>query len=580
VEWNTTLVYKHFAPTANILRPRRFFPTVPVTQFAADNSSSPAQTALIVGTPCEFSLLEPSEAECMKGELTTGTVDQSISLREGAVAIFRRKALVLSTVGVVILGTTFLTLLLPDKYESRMKILVRNQRVDVAITPEQTTAAPVADGEVSETQINSEIELLTSRDLLTQVVNESGLAKFENTWFSRGASEAMRSEKAVNRLAKDLIITPVRKANIISISYASNSAELSASVLKKLGDLYLEKHLKLHHPEGATNFFKDKADEYESQLKEAERRLADFQQSNNLVVLAQQKELTLQKTAEAKAKLLESETAVNEAADRAKRVEQQLAAIPKRIVTQSRALPNQYSAERLNTMLVELQNRRTQLLTKFRPDDRLVREVDEQIHTTREALARAEQKTATEQATDLNPLRQTLETELARARVDQSAAQARRDTLIGQLQQYEAALRNLESVTTKHDDSQREVREAADNYQLYAKKREESRIADELDRQKITNVSIAEAPAAAQLPSSPNRPLNFALGVMLAAFLSLGAVFSAELLSDTVYTPRQLEGLTGAAVLATVPGNGRRLASRRAAEKQIIQAQPMRQLQN
>jgi uncharacterized protein involved in exopolysaccharide biosynthesis len=516
----------------------------------------------------------------MKGELTTGTVGQSISLREGASAIFRRKALVLSTVGVVILGTTFLTLLLPDKYESRMKILVRNQRVDVAITPEQTTAAPAGDGEVSETQINSEIELLTSRDLLTQVVNESGLAKFENTRFSRGTSEAMRSEKAVNRLAKDLIITPVRKANIISISYASNSAELSASVLKKLGDLYLEKHLKLHHPEGATNFFKDKADEYESQLKEAERRLADFQQSNNLVVLAQQKELTLQKTAEAKAKLLESETAVNEAADRAKRVEQQLAAIPKRIVTQSRALPNQYSAERLNTMLVELQNRRTQLLTKFRPDDRLVREVDEQIHTTREALARAEQKTATEQATDLNPLRQTLETELARARVDQSAAQARRETLIGQLQQYEAALKNLESSTSKHDDLQREVREAADNYQLYAKKREESRIADELDRQKITNVSIAEAPSAAQLPSSPNRPLNFALGIMLAAFLSLGAVFSAELLSDTVYTPRQLEGLTGVAVLATVPENSRRLASRRAAESQIMQVEGIRQLQN
>src|SRR5205809_2086165 len=502
----------------------------------------------------------------MKGELTTGTVGQSISLREGAGALFRRKSLVLSTVVAVIVGTAVLTFLLPDKYESHMKILVKNQRVDVAITPEQTTAAAVAENEVSENQINSEIELLTSKDLLTQVVKDCGLAKLEGGWFSRAATEAIRVEKAVDRLTKDLTVAPVRKANIISITYASNSSERSATVLKKLGDLYLEKHLKLHHPEGATNFFKDKADEYEAQLKEAESRFADFQQSNNLVVLAQQKELTLQKTAEAKAKLLESEAAINEAANRARRVEQQLAAIPKRIVTQSRALPNQYSAERLNTMLVELQNHRTQLLTKFRPEDRLVREVDEQIRTTRNALSRAEQKTSVEEATDLNPLRQTLETELSRARLDQAGAKARRDTLAGQLGQYDDSLKKLEGDTAKHDDLERKKKEAEDNYQLYAKKREEARIADELDRQKITNVSIAEAATVPQLPSSPNRPVNLLLGIFLAGFLSLGTVFSAEMLSDAVHTPRQLERLTGAPVLATVPENSRKMLIRSSRE--------------
>ena len=515
----------------------------------------------------------------MKGELTTGTVGQSISLREGAGALFRRKSLVLSTLVAVIVGTAVLTFLLPDKYESHMKILVKNQRVDVAITPEQTTAAAVAENEVSENQINSEIELLTSKDLLTQVVKDCGLAKLEGGWFSRAATEAIRVEKAVDRLTKDLTVAPVRKANIISITYASNSSERSATVLKKLGDLYLEKHLKLHHPEGATNFFKDKADEYEAQLKEAESRLADFQQSNNLVVLAQQKELTLQKTAEAKAKLLESEAAINDAANRAKRVEQQLAAIPKRVVTQSRALPNQYSAERLNTMMVELQNRRTQLLTKFRPDDRLVREVDEQIRTTREALTKAEQKTAVEQATDLNPLRQNLETELARARLDQSGTQARRETLAGQLREYQTALMNLETATTKHNDLQRQVKEAEENYQLYAKKREESRIADELDRQKITNVSIAETPSAAQLPSSPNRLLNLVLGTVFAGLLCVGCVVSAELLSDTVYTPGQLESLTGATVLATVPQNSRRITSPGTAERLRIEKESFGQLQ-
>ena len=193
----------------------------------------------------------------------------------------------------------------------------------------------------------------------------------------------------------------------------------------------------------------------------------------------------------------------------------------------------------------------------------MVKEVDEQIRMTREAANKAEQKTNLEEASDLNPLRQNLETELSHAKLDQAAARARRDSLREQLQQYEGSLKTLESNTSAHDDLQRQKKEAEENYQLYAKKREEAGIADELDRQKITNVSIAEVPTPAQLPSSPNRLLNLALGLVLAAFLGLGSVFSAELLNDRVHTPRQLEALTGAPVLATVPENSRKMISRR-----------------
>ena len=519
----------------------------------------------------------------MKRQLTTGLGNNSFSVRDGASALFRRRALVLFTFLAVIAGTIIVTLLLPNRYSARMKILVKNQRVDLAITPEATSggAAPTVDNEVSENQINSEIELLTSNDLLTQVVNETGLAKADSGgWFGKPAPEAARVEKAVNALSKDLTITPVRKANIITVSYSSGSPQITAAVLKKLGELYLEKHLKLNHPAGASDFFKEKAEEYESQLKQSEQRLTDFQQSNNLIVLSQQKDLTLVRTADAKAKMLDAETALSEATDRITRVEEQLASIPRRVVTQSKQVPNQYSAERLNTMLVELQNRRTQLLTKFRPEDRLVKEVDEQIRMTREAANKAEQKTNLEEATDLNPLRQNLETELSRARLDQVAARARRDTLKSQLQQYENSLKTLEGNTATHDDLQRQKREAEDNYQLYAKKREEARIADELDRQKITNVSIAEAATVPQIPSSPNRPMNLIIGVVLAGFLSLGSAFSAEMFSDVVHTPRQLEALTSAPVLATVPEKSRRMLTRGTRELKLPETRPVAELQS
>ena len=98
----------------------------------------------------------------MRPQLTTGYSKNPISLRDGASAVFRRRGLVLFTFLTVVVGTIIVTLLLPNRYEARMKILVKNQRVDIAITPEATNglSAPAVDNEVSENQINSEIELL------------------------------------------------------------------------------------------------------------------------------------------------------------------------------------------------------------------------------------------------------------------------------------------------------------------------------------------------------------------------------------------------------------------------------------
>src|ERR1043166_247005 len=500
-----------------------------------------------------------------------GKSEAQVSVRDIASVVFRHKLLLCGTFLAVALGTAVFTFMLPNEYESRMKILVKNTRSDVPITPERTngTTGSSFDNDVSENQINSEIELLTSEDLLKQVVTECGLYGGGSSITSKlglksaPPSQATQIESATRQLAKDLTITPVKKADIIEIKYTSQSPEKTAAVLRKVQDLYLDKHLKLHRPPGTYEFFKAQADQSEAQLQDAEKKLSNFQQSMNVVSLSQQKDQAVLKMAEAKSKLLETETFLREVNDRIAKGQQQMETLPPRVISQTRALPNQYSAERLNTLIVELQNRRTQLLTKFRSDDRLVKEIDQQLKDTRAALDKASRETATEQSTDLNPLRQTLETELARGKVDQAGAAGRREMLASQVKQYEEQLSRLEGITAEYDDLNRQVKESADNYELYKKKAEEARITDELDQNKLTNVSIAEAPVQPQLPVRPNRPLNLILGVFLGALLSIGSVVVAEFMRDTVLTPRELESFTGQPVLASLP-NMRR-ASRRPA---------------
>jgi len=556
------LIFLNLRNLRNLRDLRINFPTLsagPIQHPVAGYCFQKKRNCLLIAHLTHLQIISMNDTSSSKTE------QAQVSVRDVVGVLFRHKLLICLTFLTVVLGTVVFTFLTPNEYESRMKILVKNTRSDVPITPERTNGATgnSFENDVSENQINSEIELLTSEDLLKQVVSESGL-------YSRGSSisatlglkqapqsQAAQIEEASRLLAKDLVITPVKKANIIEVKYTSRSPEKAAAVLRNLQALYLEKHLKLHRPPGTYEFFKTQADQSEEKLQDAEKQLSAFQQSMNVVSLTQQKDQTVQKLTEAKSKLLETETFLREVNDRIGKVQQQLQTLQPRIVTQSRALPNQYSAERLNTLIVELQNRRTQLLTKFKPDDRLVREVDQQIKTTRAALEKASKETATEQSTDLNPLRQTLEAELARGRVDQAGAQGRHEMLAGQVQQYEAQLSRLEGITAEYEDLNRKVKESGENYQLYKKKEEEARITDELDQNKITNVSVAEAPIQPQLPVKPNRPLNLILGLFLGVLLSMGSVVIAEFMRDTVLTPRELEVLTGRRVLASLPNTGR-----------------------
>jgi len=498
------------------------------------------------------------------------------SIRDIATILLRRKWQISAVFALVVAGVTAGTLMMPKRYESHMKILVKNERADMVVTADSNTGAGYQ-GAVSEEQINTEIELLNSNSLLRQIVENCGLDKTENASGSASSEHrAVTIEKAVARLQKSLSIRPVRKANVIQVDYTSKDPHLAASVLRQLSDSYLEAHLRLHSTPGTYQFFASQTARYQQELSDAEAKLTAFRQQDDIVMLEQQKDVMLQKASESQSALQQAEAFIGEYTEKIADTRRQLAADAPRVVTQSRTGPNQYSVDHMSAMIADLQNKRTQLLAKLRPDDRLVLEVDQEIADTRSALERATKSNALEESTDINPVRQTLEISLAKDQADLAGIQGRRQSLVGQTQSYRRQFMTLGNATAQFDDLTRTRKEAEDNYLLYSRKTEEARMAESLDRQKIANVAIAETPVEPQLPSKPNVPMNIALGVVLAGFLSIGIAFSTEYfgqsgaeglmpasgsrgvesgvrrLLETVQQHSELEALTGLAVLATV----------------------------
>ena len=493
------------------------------------------------------------------GGTNNSTSASSIGLRDILAGLFNRKWLIGITLFTSLVATGVFTALTPSKYESRMKFLLKNTRVDTPVSTGKGEQVVIDNPEVSEAVITSEMELLKSRDLLLEVIKQTNLATAKDP--AAGVTES-DVETAVYKLEKELVLAPVKRANLIEVTYSSTSPETAALVLNKLGELYLDKHLKLHRPPGTSDFFKAQAQEYEKGLKDAEKRFSNFEQQKDAVEIDKQKELILAKVVESRSKLQDLDGKIAQNEKRIGALQSQLAGMDKRVATQSRILPNQYSVERLNTMLVELRNRRIQLLAKFQPDDRVVREVDDQIRETSNALENAKGSTAVEHASDINPLRQPLETELASVKVDQAGDMALRKNLQGQVQEYQAKLTMLAGATALHNELDRNIKQADATYQLYARKHEESQIEDALDEKKITNISIAESPVVSRTADNRNQILVVVVGLISGLLLAFGSAFVMELVRETFLTPRELQAFTGYPVIATIPLEGGRRRQR------------------
>jgi uncharacterized protein involved in exopolysaccharide biosynthesis len=372
--------------------------------------------------------------------------------------------------------------------------------------------------------MNSELELLKSRDLIEQVVRESGLTEFEKA----GESESLAIERGIRKLLPALAIGAIRKSNLIQVDYLSRDPEQAASVLRHLAKGYLALHLTVHSSPGTYDFFTRQTSRARDELEEAESELADLARSANLLAPEEQRHAAMQSAVELESQLAALDAQIQEQHTRALSVDRQLSAMDKRIMTQQRRVPNQASVEHLYTMLAELSNKRTQLMTKFNDTDRLVVEVDQQIANTKAALREAASLSGTEEATDVNPSWQSLQLERVTGALALAGLVSKSGRLREQLDLYRKRAVQLTEAAPRYETLSRKVAEVRAEYELYSKRAEEARVAEELDRQKISNVVLAEAPVPAQIPARPRVALILTVGAMAAAVLALAAALFAE----------------------------------------------------
>jgi uncharacterized protein involved in exopolysaccharide biosynthesis len=301
------------------------------------------------------------------------------------------------------------------------------------------------------------------------------------------------------------------------------------------------------------DFLQQQTDQYKKGLAAAEKQLAEFSQKKDVVSIEIEKDIVLRKRSDFETQLRDTQTAEAAMGQRIKSLETQAGSRPPRVVTQVRITENPALVQQLRTSLLNLELKRTELLTKYEPGYRAVQEVDTQIAQTREALAQTEKDVIRDETTDLDTTRQWLDEELARARAELVTLKARSAEIAKVVEAYRESARQIGRKEIEHVDLVRSAKTAEENYLLYLRKQEEARISDELDRKRIVNVAIMEAATIPAFTSSPRWSLNLILGFALAFLASLGLAFIVDYMDPSFRTPDEVEGYLGLPVLAATP---------------------------
>jgi uncharacterized protein involved in exopolysaccharide biosynthesis len=462
--------------------------------------------------------------------------------------LFRHKRLFSLLAISVLLMVVGITLAAKRQYRSEMKFLLENNRSNAVIAADRSAAPPLT--EITEQQVNSELEVLGSEDVLQAVADPSWRLLPAN----RRTPDAIKQHQdKVDRFRKRLIVEPAKKSNVINVSFIATSPEEARDTLARFSSAYLAHRKLLSRPTGTSKFFAEQANRYKETWEKANRELVAFQQQNQLVS-PQDTEQTLSKEiAGEQDELRANQASLAETNGRLSAGNKAVVNVPERQQTQQHTIVSQSSVDQMRTLLVQLQNRKTELTTRYTPTDRLVVEVNREIADTTASLKAALAQKGQEDTTDVNPAWQRVKNMVVEGGINRQALLGRGQSLQQSIADLQGRLAQLQSLDVRFNALQEQSDQARSNFETFSQKRDQAEVEDAMDERKLINIAVAQSPTSTFRPVSPKPLLNSVLGLLTALLLASGAVYLAEYVRSTIANARELELISRYPVLATVP---------------------------
>lgn len=440
--------------------------------------------------------------------------------------------------------TAVVTLLMSKTYHSEAKLLVRLGRENSTLDPTvmSNTDAVLTIPQPRENEINSVAEILHSRALLEKVVDqltpEAILGRTPRA--AHVPVSPLLRDRAVRAIDKSLAVTPVRRTNVIAIGYDATSPDIAQKVIASLVDSYLADHLRLNRPAGAHEFLTQETARIRAQLTSAEEKLRDVKNETGLASPDSQREVAVAQMGRIEDELRQINANLAASQAKVRSLEESLAKLPKtEILTQTTGYSNE-GTDNMRGQFYNLQLREQSLAAKLTDSHPLLQEVRRQVAEAR-VIVDHQDPSRTQVTTSPNRVRYNLERTLSTERPLMASFEARKATLQTQLADTRRRMETITANGLRIATLSRDIQLLEANYRRFAGNLDQARIDQSLETQRISNISIAQAPSYEPRPLRPRKLWNLLLGMVVGVFGGLGLAVALDYLERSRKDPTLAE---------------------------------------
>lgn len=497
--------------------------------------------------------------------------DGETSLRDVYRILFRRKGLLIGFFSLTMLAGAAFALLYPKTYRSEARLFVRLGRENVGLDPTTNLdrTASVSIPTSREEELNTIVAVLNSRSLLEKAVDAIGPEAIlawgaassapaknasRSSWMeTMGLSPRLSArDRAMLKLGKSVSIEWLKKTNVILVACEGPNPEFSQTIALKLVDLCLEQHLRSNRAPHAHEFVGEQLTTKTVKLAALENELRDLKNSTGLSSVDEQRRTLIAQVArvEDEFKTTQALVAATDAETRA--LKARLNELKEtRVVSSAAGFPN-IAADGIRQQLFTLQVREKELASRVTDRHAELHAVQDQLAALK-SIAATLDSSRTQVTTGPDRISEELRLQLFRQESMLASLHAKAAALEVQMSGGARQLKSLNDNEVRLARLQREIQIQSASYQKYNSALEQARIDESLERERISNITVAQPPTFNSQPIRPQPATILALAFAIGLFGGVAIAFLAEQLNHSFKTADEIESRLNLPVLVSIP---------------------------
>jgi uncharacterized protein involved in exopolysaccharide biosynthesis/Mrp family chromosome partitioning ATPase len=324
----------------------------------------------------------------------------SISIGDLYYIFFRHKRKILLVFLLGLLAAAGFYLINPPSYLSEAKILIK-----YVVEPHDRTPSPANEPQIKSTDpsgnsiINSEIEILTSFDLASQVADAVGPEKIlaRSGGAKGGKGDPVDRIMAAAVISKGLLVEAPGRSSVLRVNFRHPDPTVVQPVLGALVDAYEKRHTEIHEGPGLMDdFLSRRADQLRKRMAETEDQIKKLKNSVHIISLEDNKRADTEQSIRIHGELLIAET---ELAEHQAILESLGRSMPTNAPAGTNAIVETKTPAEIIELyrttgaeLESLRRRRSDLHNRYTDEHYLMRSVNSQIAESEETKRRLEKE--------------------------------------------------------------------------------------------------------------------------------------------------------------------------------------------